>query len=175
MYSYTLDLILLLPCHSTPVLPKPCLARCVLGPPTLDFGSPRPLTLQNSKGVPAALSPTLRTRLGLHSAPCLALVPVTGPANVQQTGSQPACRTRLLVPPLVARSDSSQSYIRDIVGSLVPKGASKGSQLGKEFSIQSPVSLPIRDCCLTILFCLPESEESESVGVCQQGQADEGA
>ena len=40
---------------------------------------------------------------------CLALVPVTGPANVQQTGSQLACRTRHLVLPLVARSDSSWS------------------------------------------------------------------
>ena len=44
---------------------------------------------------------------------CLALVPVTGLANVQQTGSQPACRTQHLVPPLMAHSDSGQSSVRD--------------------------------------------------------------
>ena len=43
-----------------------CLARCALSAPTSDFGSPRPLTLWNSEGVPAALPPTLRTRLGLR-------------------------------------------------------------------------------------------------------------
>ena len=45
--------------------------------------------------------------------PCLASVPVTGPANVQQTGSQPACWTRHLVTPLVARLDSGQSFVHD--------------------------------------------------------------
>ena len=40
-------------------------------------------------------------------------MPVTGPANVHQTGSQPACRTRHLVLPLAARSDSGRSYVRD--------------------------------------------------------------
>ena len=40
-------------------------------------------------------------------------MPVTGPANVHQTGSQPACRTRHLVLPLAARSDSGRSSVRD--------------------------------------------------------------
>ena len=52
-----------------------------------------------------------RVRLGLRlcSTPCLAPIPVTGPANVQQTGSQPACQTQHLITPLTACLDSSWS------------------------------------------------------------------
>ena len=36
-------------------------------------------------------------------------MPVIGLANVQQTGSQPACQTQHLIPPPTARSDSGLS------------------------------------------------------------------
>ena len=62
------------------------------------------------------LDPSDSSRNSFH--PCLASVPVTGPANVHQTGSQPACRTRHLVPPLAARSDSGRSSVRDSILSL---------------------------------------------------------
>ena len=55
--------------------------------PTSDFGPSRPLTLWNSLGLLSTLPSTLQTHLGLCSALCLALVPVTGLANVQQTGT----------------------------------------------------------------------------------------
>ena len=83
VYSYSLDLILLLLCHSTPVLLNLVshLMCCVLGAPTSDFGPSRPLTLQNSFGVPATLSSTLRTHLGIHptlvSHSCQSLVQPT--------------------------------------------------------------------------------------------------
>ena len=120
MYSYSLDLILLFLAHSTPVLPQPPLApralhawRTHLGLRSLS--TPDPLELLWSSGH-LTIDPSNTSQTSFH--PCIALVPVTGPANVQQTGSQPACRTRLLVPPLVARLDSSQSSVHDMTHSF---------------------------------------------------------
>ena len=115
VYSYSLDLILLLPCHSTPVLPQPHLAPRALCARHTHLGLRSLLTsdppeLQRSSGC-LTLDPSDSSRNSFH--PCLASVPVTGPANVHQTGSQPACRTRHLILPLTARSDSGRSYVRD--------------------------------------------------------------
>ena len=71
------------------------------------------------------LDPLNSSRNSFH--PCLASVPVAGPANVHQTGSQPACQTRHLVPPLAARSDSGRSYVRDNYPDLIAKVPSSSS------------------------------------------------
>ena len=71
-------------------------------------------------------------------------MPVTGPANVQQTGSQPACRTCHLVPPLVARSDSSRSYVRD-TGSLFVLGMMQVSDRIADSDIVNLTNAPIED------------------------------
>ena len=111
MYSYTLDLILLLPCHSTPVLPQPHLApralrtRCtLLGLRSLSTSDPPELLWSSGH---LTLNPSDLSQNSFY--PCLASVPVTGPANVHQTGSQPACRTRHLRSPFTARPDSGRS------------------------------------------------------------------
>ena len=77
VYSYSLDLILLLlylaiscPLNSCAFLDfVSCLVCCALGAPTSDFNPSQPLTLRNSLRVLATLPSTLRTQLGLRSAP----------------------------------------------------------------------------------------------------------
>ena len=99
-------------CASQPhLVPRALRAWCTrLGLWSLSTSDP--LELLQSSGY-LVLDPSDSSRNSSH--PCLALVPVTGPANGQQTGSQPACQTRHLIPPLAARSDSGRSSVRDTI------------------------------------------------------------
>ena len=104
-------------CPLTPVLSWTCLAPRALRAWCTHLGlrslsTSDPPELQRSSSC-LTLDPSNSSRISFH--PYLTSVPVTGPANMQQTGSQPACRTCHFVTPLAACSDSGWSYVHDTI------------------------------------------------------------
>ena len=120
MYSYSLDVILLLLYFAISCPLDSCASWTLSRTEHTHLGLwplsiPDPPELRRSSGH-LTLDPLNSSQTSFH--PCLALMPVTGPANMQQTGSQPACRTHHLAPPLTARSDSGRSYVRATVSNF---------------------------------------------------------